>query len=56
VDNDNGIADKVSFSRWADSGGVYGYYDWLLQNELGIAGLTNLSLELTTGLRNCVTL
>jgi hypothetical protein len=56
VDNDNGIANKVYFSRWADGGGVYGYYDWLYQNELAIKAVPGLRVKPATGLLHWVPL
>ena len=56
MDNVNTITNTVNFSRWIDSGGVYGYYDWLLQNELATKAIPGLSLEFATDLHNSVTL
>jgi hypothetical protein len=56
VDNYNGITNEVNFSRWVDSGGVYGYYDWLYQNGLAIEAVPGLSVEFGSMLRNSATL
>jgi hypothetical protein len=56
VDNFDSIQNKVNFSRWVDSGGVFGYYDWLYQNALAIEAVPGLSVEFASGLRNSATL
>jgi trimeric autotransporter adhesin len=52
MDNVNTITNTVNFKRWADSGGVFGYYDWLDQNQLAPRAVPGLTVDFPSKLHN----